>query len=291
MKKYVIHFSGGLANRMFQLAFALNVQNMYGEIYYDDKAQKAEFEHENIDVSRIFPNLPFKPMPPNMYRYGGMEGVVGKIARRIPFFTNERYYICHSDNYNEKFILKLNKPGYIIGTFQNEKYFKSISDKVIKLFTFVPVEKQQNIDFIKETYSCESVAVHVRKGDGYATWKLFQGTCGVEYYKAATNYIKEHFPKAKFYIFTDTPSWVADNMQWLNYERIVNWNPTEGWGNHWDMQLMSLCKHNIIANSTYSWWGAWLNQNPEKIVVAPKDWFSASCIRQSYLIPQTWIKI
>ena len=94
MKKHVIHIAGGLANRMFQLAFALSVNKIYGEVFYDDKSQKAEFEHDKVDISNIFPNLKFKPMPNDMYKFGGKNGLIGKIARRLSLVTNERYYIC-----------------------------------------------------------------------------------------------------------------------------------------------------------------------------------------------------
>ena len=291
MKKHVIHIAGGLANRMFQLAFALSVNKIYGEVFYDDKSQKAEFEHDKVDISNIFPNLKFKPMPNDMYKFGGKNGLIGKIARRLSLVTNERYYINHSDKFDSDFIFKLKKPGYIIGLFQDERYFKSVCNEVRELFTFPPLENMHNIVFLEELKTCESVAIHIRKGDGYASWKQFEGTCGVEYYKTAVGYIKSRYPQAKFYVFTDSPSWVIEHMQWLDYEKMVDWNPTEGWGNHWDMQLMSLCRHNIIANSTYSWWGAWLNPNPHKIVIAPQNWFSSTCNRKKELIPPLWIKM
>ncbi len=99
--------------------------------------------------------------------------------------------------------------------------------------------------------------------------------CGADYYMAAIDYIKAHVDHPVFYVFTDNPSWLKDNMPAFDYT-LVDWNEVSGKRSFRDMQLMSCAKHNIIGNSTYSWWGAWLNPHPDKIVIAPDRFFNVT---------------
>lgn len=291
-KDFAIHVGGGLANKMFHLAFGISLKCQGKQVVYDDFSFIPEFEHDKITVSDIFLDLGLDRMPIGMYHYGATEGVKGKILRRLPFVTGEKYYITHDMGYDEKLMNSLKIPGYIIGPFQNEKYFADFRTEIIGAFSFQDFKDDKNQFFALKIKSEEAVAIHVRKGDGYATWKEFIGTCPVEYYQEAVRMLKSKKGNLKCYVFTDSPEWVKANFQWLDYT-IVDWNPCVGYGNHFDMQLMSLCKHNIIANSTYSWWGAWLNNNPDKIVVAPKDWFNLNSRvkQQSEIVPESWIKI
>ena len=140
--------------------------------------------------------------------------------------------------------------------------------------------------------ACHSVSIHLRKGDGYGTWNIFSNTCEKDYYDKAIAYIKQKVVDPKFFVFTDRPDLVKDYLDLDNYT-LVNWNPTTGLQNYLDMQLMSCAKHNIIANSTYSWWGAWLNKNPNKITIAPKYWFSpqSQFADINHIIPENWVKM
>ena len=108
----------------------------------------------------------------------------------------------------------------------------------------------------------------------------YQNTCPVDYYRNAVDYMKKNVDSPKFFVFADNPQWVKENFSWLDYT-LVDWNPSAGPGSHLDMQLMSLCHHNIISNSTYSWWSAFLNENPDKVVVLPRQWFNPSSCEQS----------
>ena len=121
----------------------------------------------------------------------------------------------------------------------------------------------------------------------------YQNTCPVEYYQKAIAKIKELVDHPIFFVFTDNPQWVKDNFKGIDY-RLVEDNPADGWGSHFDMQLMSLCKHNIISNSTYSWWGAFLNGNNNKIVVSPEVWFNPDSCEEytsDKLLCKNWIAL
>lgn len=108
----------------------------------------------------------------------------------------------------------------------------------------------------------------------------YQETCPLDYYRKAIAYIKEKVDNPKFYVFADNPAWVTEHFNEFDYT-LIEGNPPAGWGSHFDMQLMSYCKHNIISNSTYSWWGAFLNKNPEKIVILPHQWFNPKSCEES----------
>jgi hypothetical protein len=116
--------------------------------------------------------------------------------------------------------------------------------------------------------------------------------CSKEYYDRSVAYVMEHVEIPVFYLFTDNSDWVKENI--LDFEYVlVDWNSTSGKRNFRDMQLMSCAKHNIIANSTYSWWGAWLNPNPDKIVIAPEPWFNPNIeyYKRNSVVADWWIKM
>ena len=146
-------------------------------------------------------------------------------------------------------------------------------------FVFKPFQDIRNIEIALEMSNCNSVAIHVRKGADYNS-SINSGVCDLAYYKKGIELISEKIVNPVFYIFSDNPMWVKENFSFIEY-KYIDWNPTTGFGNHLDMQLMSNAKHNIIANSTYSWWGAWLNPNKDKIVMAPFIWFNKDSIPKS----------
>lgn len=160
-----------------------------------------------------------------------------------------------------------------MGVFQNAKMVEIVEQDVKRCFIFQPFTDERNQKLEKEMAVCESVAIHVRKGKDYAERVWYQNTCPVEYYHKAIQLISEKVNHPKFYVFTDNPEWVKEHFKDFTYT-LVEGNPASGWGSHFDMQLMSMCKHNIISNSTYSWWSAFLNAYSNKIVVAPKVWFN-----------------
>ena len=225
---YVVYVGGGLANKMFQCAFALQLFQKGYDVMIDDKSFISEFEHDKISIQLIFPNLKVSHMPKDKYHYGGGNTLFHKLMRRIPLLTGERYYIDHSHVYSKDFLDKIVKPGYIIGPFQNERYFLYAKDLVADSFRFAPFQDEKNQEISRLLAKENSVCIHVRKGDGYATWKEFQGTCPVEYYSTAVKYIKNNVSSPRFFVFTDSPEWVKMNMNWLDYE-LIDWNPTYGW--------------------------------------------------------------
>ena len=182
---------------------------------------------------------------------------------------------------------------YVMGVFQNAEMVGCIGDEALRSFVFSPLWGERNLRLAGEIASCESVAVHVRKGKDYSSRIWYEGTCGTDYYSSAFGVMRRLALGCRYFVFTDNPEWVRMNFTGFDYT-LVDWNPGAGQGSHLDMQLMSLCRHNIISNSTYSWWAAWLNRNKDKKVIVPDRWFnpqSCSEWRSERLICPEWLAI
>ena len=174
---------------------------------------------------------------------------------------------------------------------QSELYFKNIRDILLKEFTLrndFGVEAKRiarDIDYNKY-----SVSVHIRRGDyvSDSTTLAHHGFLGGEYYKEAIDLMNKKTIRPSFYVFSDDIEWVKTN---LSFSYPVLFVSDENIPTHEELILMSLCTHHIIANSSFSWWGAWLGRNSEKIVIAPKRWISDETVDTSDIYPDSWIKI
>ena len=167
--------------------------------------------------------------------------------------------------YNEK-LLKHPK-RYINGYWQDERYFSSVEENVKDVFQFKGID-EENENLAHEIASCNSVSLHIRRGD-YASYGM--SLVGQEYYSIAIKYINDNINSPIFYVFSDDKDAAEEIVGALNVKyKFVDIN--HGEYSYKDMFLMSCCKHNVIANSSFSWWGAWLNSNLNKIVIAPAQW-------------------
>lgn len=180
------------------------------------------------------------------------------------------------------------------GFWQSEEYFKEYRKDILDRFTFMPFDERssnsdqdKNLTLSKEIVSCESVSVHVRRGD-YLKSPNYVALGETNYYQRAVKMLKKKKTNAKFYVFSDDIQWCIENLD-ISDAIYVDWN--QGGQSFRDMQLMSLCKNNIIANSSFSWWGAWLNTNPSKIVVAPDAFNINRTVNETRLIPSNWIQL
>lgn len=261
----------GLANRMFQYSYYLFLKHL-GYHVQVDFYHSAKLAHEKVAWNDIFPKAKIEQASSwDVLRLGGGADFLSKIRRRyLPFFTS---VVNMPTAFDANLPVTGQKSQYIIGVFQNAKMVETVEKDVKKCFIFQPFMDERNQKLEKEMAVCESVAIHVRKGKDYAERVWYQNTCSLEYYHKAIQLISEKVNHPKFYVFTDNQEWVKEHFKGFDY-KLVEGNPASGWGSHFDMQLMSMCKHNIISNSTYSWWSAFLNAYPNKIVVAPKVWFN-----------------
>lgn len=268
--KVIVNIACGLANRMFQYSYYLYLKKLGYDVWVDFY-RTAKLEHENVAWNSIFPNAPIQQASAwDVFLMGGGSNLVSRMRRRYLPFT------CHVKTLSAFEAPLPEKSGnsvYMMGVFQNAKMVETVYNEVLDVFAFQPFADAYNLSLMREMQSCESVAIHVRKGKDYQARIWYQETCPVEYYQKAIRLMKEKIPHPKFYVFADNKEWVKENFNDFDYT-LVEGNPIAGYGSHYDMQLMSLCRHNILSNSTYSWWGAFLNRNPNKTVVLPDIWFN-----------------
>jgi len=190
-------------------------------------------------------------------------------------------------------VLRRNKSAYIDGSWQNEKYFKDIEDVIKRDFTFKTKLSEKNFILANNIKNTNSVGIHLRNyalghfGKNNKDLNMY-GTMSSEYYHKAVEHIEKTKSDLHFFVFSDDINMAKNNIR-LKYPSIFITNNNNK--DYEDMQLMSLCKHQIICNSTFSWWAAWLNSNSDKIVIAPKNWFANANFDTSDLIPKEWIKI
>lgn len=284
---------GGLGNQMFQYAVGRSLSERLGVEF---KLDTHSFEvHEfrgyglcNFKIKEVFAT---KEEVKEITRKDSDVSLFSKLFKKKnkygPFLIQEKPLFV----FNKRF-LSLTDNVLLNGYWQNEKYFENIRDTLIEDFVLKEPMSDKSIELKKEIASSQSVSLHIRRGDYAHNEKVNRqyGLCSLEYYKRAVDYLeKEVGGDLKFFIFSDEPQWAKENLE-INYPLVVvDHNGRDK--DFEDMMLMSACKHQIIANSTFSWWGAWLNENKEKIVVTPEKWFLAKKYDTSELIPKNWIRI
>ena len=298
----VAKLMGGLGNQMFQYATGRSLSETYGwpllldvEWYRHQELRRYTLDCFNIREN-FFTN--FHKSKFNNYGFNKYEIFITKILRKVGLggianFFNEKSLVITEKN--EDFILspKITEfdSVYLTGDLQNHKYFDEIRNILLLEFTprYEPnLEFKSNINKLQKT---NSVSIHFRFGDYLhdGITSKTHGVLDIEYYKKSIDYIKSRIKNPVFYVFSDDVINAKEFMDSTetNYEMLSTdktFHPFE------DLTLMSKCKHNIIANSTFSWWSAWLNCHDSKIILSPKNWFKKTKINPS-LIPPSWIQI
>lgn len=182
------------------------------------------------------------------------------------------------------------KDCYLMGYWQSEKYFGANPQTVRDDFKFRQDLSGENSRLAEEIRNTQSVSLHIRRGD-YASdpkTRKVVSLCSLDYYRKAIEYVATRTDNPSFYVFSDDMKWVRENLPIRFPCTYVEHNRQEE--SYRDMQLMSLCRNNVIANSTFSWWGAWLNSRPDKVVVAPRRWFTRGSSGGD-LIPASWVTV
>ena len=293
-KMVVSHILGGIGNQMFQYAAGRSLATTLHNQFLLDLESFNEYSlHNGYELKRVFDVSAEAASSRELYALLGLKGLplIKKILRRKQFelFRGEHFVVePHFNFWPDFFSLKPN--SYLHGYWQSEKYFKSIESEIRKEFSFKKPLFGENELVANQIARDHAVSLHVRRGDYLTDAKTssIMNVCDISYYERAVSYITNKISNPVFYIFSDDIDWVKQHIS-LDYP-CVYINHNRGEDSYIDMQLMSICKHHIIANSSFSWWGAWLNPNLEKIVVAPKNWF-ANNTNANDILPESWIKL
>jgi hypothetical protein len=293
MNKVLVY--GGLGNQMFQYALckALNYKGKKAQILFTNYLY--EYHHNGFDLGRAFDlQLPF---PQNILRYVLVNTEFlykNKLAayafsKIVPKYQDKRY-----DKYVEKkeFVydeeLFHQEYSLLIGIWQVESYFKDIRSILLKEFTFREPKDEASKQYAEKIRKSNSVSIHIRRGDYLSSrWANTHVVIkDMTYYENAIAYIEKRVDNPHYFIFSNDLDWVKENLKLPNCTYIDN---NTGKRSYIDMYLMSLCKHNIIANSTFSWWGAWLNNYEGKIVIMPNKWLNNNSALG--IFPPEWVKL
>ena len=188
-------------------------------------------------------------------------------------------------------VLALPDWTYLDGYFQSEKYFREYSDVICNDFEVIIPPSQENALIIEKIQSVNAVSLHIRRGDYVknSNTQALYGLCNAEYYQKSIAYIVERVENPVFFIFSDDIDWAKWNMKTGYEQYYIDFNDASQ--NHEDLRLMKNCKHHIIANSTFSWWWAWLDPTPTKIVTMPSVWFAGYDYDTRDLYPDGWVRI
>lgn len=296
----IVKLKGGLGNQMFQYAMARAVAyrsslplKLDMEYFENDGLHPYWLGNFNIieDFATEDDIKQFKPS-----RKQTIAFAVYKIKEKFfPWYDWRKKRIIKEHNFSfDPDILKIRESAYLDGYWQSEKYFVDISNIIRREFTIKYKPNSANYQMLKKIDDTNSVSLHVRRGDYVTDPKTLQihGVLSLDYYIKALDLITEKIKEPHVFIFSDGISWVKKNLKAALPLYFVEHN---GNGQDYeDLRLMSRCKHHIIANSSFSWWGAWLSEDPHKIVIAPNQWFSEERMKkigESDIIPKSWIKI
>ena len=184
-----------------------------------------------------------------------------------------------------------NKDVYLDGYWQSERYFSDVAETIREDLRIITPPSPENATHLAAIATCPAVSLHVRRGD-YLTPKhqAYHGSCSMDYYAKALEFVASRMTAEPIiYVFSDEPEWARDNLTLPFQKRVMAHNDSAN--SYEDMRLMSACRHHIIANSTFSWWGAWLNPSPDKIVVAPQRWFADPKVDNPDIVPDGWHRI
>lgn len=277
---------GGLGNQLFQYCVGRQLAITHREVLKLDISafdtyKIFQYELDNFNINAEIAK------PGEIAAFMGWKSVYTKTVRKIAPSMARRGHITERSLYFDPTILNLSSNVLLEGYWQSPRYFTRSEDEIRQELTVRKELRGKNRIYFHEIGATESVMLHVRRGDYVGN--AYHGTCSVRYYQKAIQSIARRVHSPRIYVFSDDPAWARSNIQ-CNYPTVyISHNKKDK--PHEDLRLMSSAKHFIIANSTFSWWAAWLSCNNNKIVIAPKVWFSGEYCDSRDLIPISWERI
>lgn len=286
----IVRLNGGLGNQMFQYAAGRALADRLGaELLLDTRAFEGTLAL-NAYTRRTYALSPFKlrarlAAASELKDWPVWVVEIGtRLALARPLFR--RWHFQSGIGYDPS-ILALREPVCLVGYWQSERYFIGIGDKIRADFTLAQPVCGENARLLELARAAVSVGLHVRRGDFVSLTDAAQvhGLCSIEYYRHAISRVRKHCPECRFLVFSDDPQWARTELPLDSSAEFVAGNDATP---EQDLALMSACKHHIIANSSFSWWAAWLGYNPEQIVIAPSPWYASPKLDARDLAVARW---
>lgn len=276
---------GGLGNQMFQYAAGLKVAtDLKTQLKLDinsfanEGVTRRSYELEIFNISGTLATIDevskLKLLPgKTIQNFPSLINIIEKVTRK-----------SHVTDSKKQKNLNIPNNSYLEGNWNSEDYFKDVEKQIRKEFKF----KRANLPLLSEIKGKSPVSLHIRRGDYINNKKVhdYYEHCSLTYYEKAIQIVKSKIKHPTFYLFSDDPGWVKKKFLRLRNATIISGNSGAD-----DLYLMSKCKHHIIANSSFSWWGAWLNPDKSKLVISPKKWFRDKSHDHGHLVPSGWMKI
>ncbi len=301
----ITKINGGLGNQMFQYALGRHLSlHLKTELMFDTSALGVDWGHnhtvryyglDNFSINGKIADTKdikgFKILSSdsrNLFKRAMREASRYIVSRRP---ISKRKYVLEPHFYFSPEIFNIKDGAYLEGFWQSEKYFKDIRETLLTDFKLKDGFSPAGASFAQEMANTESVALHIRRGDAVHNPRghSFHGFCPNEYYEQGVEEIaKKKGKNLTIFIFSDEIAWVKENLKLPYPTRYVS---APNMKDYEELILISKAKHQVISNSTYSWWGAWLNNNPEKIVVAPKKFFANPSLDTRDIYPQSWLLV
>lgn len=294
-KMIIVRLNGGLGNQLFQYAAGRMLSVLHGTSIKLDLTvfEYHKLRHYSLGAFHIQESF----AAPEEITEAQREIRKGAGRNKRPLwrrFNRRREWTAFREEYLGPYdagILETSKNVYLDGYWQSEKYFADIQDLIRREFIVRYEQDSQSTKIAEEIVRTDSVSVHFRGADYLSDPATYHthGVCEPEYYEKSVRIIQGKITSPHFFVFSDDPFWCENNLHFDDPVTFISHN--SGQREYEDLRLMSLCKHNIIANSSFSWWGAWLNRNKSKVVVAPKRWLSDPFYDTRDLIPKEWLKV
>ena len=287
----LVKIIGGLGNQLFQYSMGRNLAlKRNAELKLDisgfDAYQLRSYCLDRFNIVECIAS------PDEIKYFKKFEKKPGKINYlRNKFYADPDKYFTQRQFHFDPEVLNLPDNCYLDGYWQTEKYFKDIEDIIRKEITIKTSLEGKNLEVAQRIGTSNSVCIHVRRGDYVSDPRTnaWHGTCDPLYYTQAMEIIASRVSKPQIFVFSDEIAWVKENITFPYPTEYVDHNDDSK--NYEDLRLMSTCKHFIIANSSFSWWGAWLATHQHKIVIGPQKWFAGPKRNLSDLLPENWIRL
>lgn len=292
----IVGLFGGLGNQMFQYAAG---QAAAARLATELKLDLSYFSDQPAGNTPRKYELNCFNLPQDFATKNDLQQIHGKplfgylfkkIKQKFKPYYEKAYFLEQAFTYDPH-ILDISGDTYLEGYWQSEKYFLDQAELIRNNLTFSSPPQTENASLLKKICSCNSIGIHIRRSDYLTNPNAHKthSTCPAEYYTQALALLLTKVENPQIFVFSDDPSWAKKNILINAPVTFITHNdPEKGFE---DLRLLSNCQHFIIANSSFSWWGAWLSKNKNKQVIAPKQWFKREKLNTKDLLPENWLKI